>query len=140
MHGGAGAALVGVVVAAVRQALHTIHGLGDGVCCYVEQVNANLVEAGALGSMLWCFADYVPELWDSPPCLEAHHERFFGLVRPDGSLKPHAAVIRRLAQTRPTVQVPTNSVILDISPDEYYQSPTAHARRLYERYLEQVDV
>ncbi len=103
---------------------------------YVEQVNANLVEAGALGSMLWCFADYVPELWDSPPCLEAHHERFFGLVRPDGSLKPHAAVIRRFAQTRPTVQAPTQSVILDVSPDEYYQSPTAHARRLYERYFD----
>ncbi len=105
---------------------------------YVEQVNANLVEAGALGSMLWCFADYVPELWDRPPCLEAHHERFFGLVRPDGSLKPHAAVIRRFAQSRPIVQAPTHSVILDISPEEYYQDPTAHAQRLYERYLEQV--
>jgi hypothetical protein len=33
------------------------------------------------------FADYVPELWDRP-LRRVEHERFFGLVRPDGSGSP----------------------------------------------------
>ncbi len=60
---------------------------------YLEQVLAKLIEVGATGAMLWCYADYAPDLWSRPPCDEARHERFFGLVRPDGTLKPHAEVI-----------------------------------------------
>jgi endo-1,4-beta-mannosidase len=71
---------------------------------YFEQVLPKLLEVGALGAMLWCFADYVPELYHRPPCDEAWHERFFGLVRPDGSLKPHAAIIKRFAATKPSMQ------------------------------------
>lgn len=103
---------------------------------YVEAVLPKLVEVGSTGAMLWCYADYVEALWDKPPCSESRHERFFGLVRPDGSLKPHAEVLRRFAQTNPVVQEqPARKVTLDISPDEYYQDPTRHAIRLYEKYL-----
>jgi endo-1,4-beta-mannosidase len=94
-----------------------------------------LVTVGSTGAMLWCYADYVPELWDSPPCNEAKHERFFGLVRPDGSIKPHAEAIRRFAATKPTVQPPQRTVTLDITPEEFYTDPTGHAKRLYERFL-----
>jgi hypothetical protein len=66
---------------------------------YIEQVLPRLVEVGALGALLWCFADYHEELYRFPPCDEAWHERTFGLVRPDGSLKPHAAVLRRSAES-----------------------------------------
>lgn len=102
---------------------------------YIEQVLPNLVEVGALGAMLWCYADYIPELWERPPCQESHHERFFGLVRPDGTLKPHAEVIKRFAATRPVVQPARRAVSLDISPEAYYQNPKRHIKRLYRGFL-----
>ena len=103
---------------------------------YVGRVLPRLVEVGSSGAFLWCFADYAEDLWDRPPCdsAGAKHERHFGLIRPDGSLKPHAEVIRRFAATNPRVQVPTKTVDLDVTPDEYYQNPAGHARRLYEAF------
>jgi endo-1,4-beta-mannosidase len=103
---------------------------------YVEATLPRLVEVGATGAMLWCFADYAPELWDRPPCEEtgAKHERHFGLVRADGTLKPHAEVIKEFVATGPTVAAPSRTVTLDVTPDEYYLDPEGHARKLYEAF------
>ncbi|MEL6272582.1 MAG: hypothetical protein AAFR22_22445, partial [Chloroflexota bacterium] len=81
----------------------------------------------------------IEELWDRPPCDPhgAKHERHFGLVRPDGSLKPHAEVIREFAAASPVVKPATRTVQLNITPDEYYKDPSKHAQRLYRSYLEQ---
>lgn len=105
---------------------------------HVEGVLPNLVQVGATGAMLWCFADYAESLWDRPPCdpTGAKHERHFGLVRPDGTVKPHAEAIKRFAATGPIVRSPERTVELDLSPDEYYSNAAAHARRLYREYLE----
>ncbi|MBI5670873.1 MAG: cellulase family glycosylhydrolase [Chloroflexi bacterium] len=102
---------------------------------YLAAVLPRLVEVGATGALVWCFADYIPELWDKPPCDEARHERFFGLVRPDGSLKPHAQVLKDFAATMPIVQPATRCVTLTVSPDEYYQSPLEYIEGLYSQYL-----
>lgn len=107
----------------------------EELAAYLEQVLPKLVEVGALGAMLWCYADYVPELYDRPPCDHAWHERFFGIVRPDGSLKPHAEVIKGFAATAPQVQQSQRRVALDVPPEVYYQNPRAHAIRLYNRFL-----
>jgi endo-1,4-beta-mannosidase len=107
----------------------------DALADYLAEVLPRLVEVGATGAALWCFADYAPELWDRPPCEESIHERFFGLVRPDGSLKPHAEVVKQFAATRPIVQPATRQVTLDVSPDEYYRDPLGHAMRLYRAFL-----
>ncbi len=109
----------------------------EELAAYLEQVLPKLVEVGALGAMLWCFADYIPELWQRPPCEEAWHERFFGLVRPDGSLKPHADVIRRFAATLPMVQPARRTVELTVSPEDYYRAPQKHAVEHYRAFLEQ---
>lgn len=104
---------------------------------YVRATLPRLVDVGATGAFLWCFADYAPELWDRPPLEDtgAKHERHFGLVRPDGSLKPHAEVIRDFAATAPTVlDTPTRIVELDVTPDEFYRDPAFHAQRLYESF------
>ena len=53
---------------------------------FIRLTIPKLQESGATGAMLWCYADYVPELWDLPPCNNSQHERFFGFVRADGSL------------------------------------------------------
>jgi endo-1,4-beta-mannosidase len=103
---------------------------------YVESVLPRLVDVGASGAFMWCFADYHPDLWDRPPCDDggAKHERHFGLVRPDGSLKPHAEVIRRFAATAPTVGAPVKTVTLDVTPDQYYEDPETCARRHYQTW------
>jgi len=108
----------------------------DDFAAHIEQVLPNLVEAGATGAVFWCWADYVPELWNRPPCDEQKHERFFGLVRSDGTLKPHAEVVRRFADSRPVVRQPSCTVRLDISGEAFYQDPDGHARRLYGEFPE----
>jgi endo-1,4-beta-mannosidase len=97
-----------------------------------------LQESGATGAMLWCFADYVPELWDRPPCQNAVHERFFGLVRPDGSLKPHARVIQEFAATRPQVKPIPEYARFKVDADEFYENPTPFLLDFYAQYLKGV--
>lgn len=103
---------------------------------YVSQVLPGLLQVGATGSFLWCFADYSTHLWDRPPCDDggARHERHFGLVRPDGSLKPHADVIKRFAAAKPTIREPSRVLSLDVTTDEYYREPETTARRLYRSF------
>ncbi|MEW6242175.1 MAG: cellulase family glycosylhydrolase [Chloroflexota bacterium] len=105
---------------------------------YLRQCLPRLVEVGAVGALVWCFADYIPELWDRPPCDHSRHERFFGLVRPDGSLKPHAQVLKEFAATRPTVRPIPEFARLPIRADEFYDAasqPYLHLPDLYETYL-----
>ena len=106
----------------------------EAFAAYIGEVLPKLVQVGALGAVLWCFADYAPQLWNQPPCDEAIHERFFGLVRPDGSLKPHAEVLRQFAATQPQVQPAQRTVVLDVSPEAYYAQPALHAQRLYQQF------
>jgi endo-1,4-beta-mannosidase len=105
----------------------------EDFAAYLAQVLPNLIDAGATGAMLWCYADYSEDLWDKPPLVDYRHERHFGLVRPDGSLKPHAQVIKDFAATQPTVQPAKRTVSID--PDEFYSDPIEHTRRLYYEYL-----
>jgi endo-1,4-beta-mannosidase len=95
-----------------------------------------LQDSGATGAMLWCYADYIPELWDKPPCDNAVHERFFGLVRPDGSLKPHAKVIQEFAKTNPQVKPIPEYAKLTVNADDFYKEPLGHLVDLYQKYLE----
>ena len=98
-----------------------------------------LQDSGATGAMLWCYADYIPELWDLPPCQNAQHERFFGLVRPDGSLKPHAKVIQEFAKTNPQVKPIPEYAKVKVDPDEFYKEPLGHLVDLYQQYLKGVE-
>lgn len=107
----------------------------DDLASYVGEVLPRLLEVGATGGLVWCFADYTPALYDRPPCEESWHERFFGLVRPDGSLKPHAHVIRRFAESDPHVKPARRRVTLDLTPEEYYRDPLANAQRAYAVFL-----
>jgi endo-1,4-beta-mannosidase len=94
---------------------------------YIREVVRNIHDIGATGAMIWCFADYVEDLWNVPPCSESRHERHFGLIRPDGTLKPHAEVIRQFAATQPEVKpIPEYAKFPGLNGDEYY------VKRLYE--------
>jgi endo-1,4-beta-mannosidase len=110
----------------------------EALAAHVEAVLPRLVDVGATGAFLWCFADYAPELWERPPCADTQskHERHFGLVRPDGSLKPHAEAVRRFATTGPRVQWPPRRTVQRVpAADDYYAAPRDHCVRLYEAFL-----
>jgi endo-1,4-beta-mannosidase len=107
----------------------------DALAEYLSASLPRLVEVGALGAMVWCFADYIPELWDRPPCEQSRHERHFGLVRPDGSLKPHALVLRDFARQHPVVTPATRRVEMGMTADAYYQQPAEHLQRLYKAFV-----
>jgi len=102
---------------------------------FIRQTLPRLQDSGATGAMIWCYADYIPELWDLPPCLNAQHERFFGLVRPDGSLKPHAKVIQEFAATKPQVKPIPDYAKFEINADEFYENPVPHLLDSYQQYL-----
>ncbi|HSK06036.1 MAG TPA: hypothetical protein VK990_00860 [Acidimicrobiia bacterium] len=108
----------------------------EALADYVAEVLPRLVEVGSTGAFLWCFADYAPDLWDRPPCDDggARHERHFGLVRPDGSLKPHTETLRRFAATNPVIGDAVRALALDLTPEQYYLDPAGHARRLYQTW------
>jgi endo-1,4-beta-mannosidase len=110
----------------------------EDLAAYIDAVLPRLVDAGATGAFLWCFADYAPQLWDRPPCgdTQSKHERHFGLVRPDGCLKPHAEALRRFAATRPTTLWPPRRPVPAVpSQDAYYAAPRDACVRLYQDYL-----
>jgi endo-1,4-beta-mannosidase len=99
---------------------------------YTAQVLDGLREAGCVGAMLWCYADYDPALWAAPPLDEAPHERTFGLWRADGTPKPAVAEIAGFAG-RGRLESPSHGWI-DVDQGEYWRDPGAHLARLYGRY------
>jgi endo-1,4-beta-mannosidase len=101
---------------------------------HLAEVLPRLVEVGSTGAMVWCYADYHQDLWDRPPCDTKLHERYFGLVRPDGSLKPHAEVIRDFASTRPVISAPSPRARMDVDSAEYYADPSSALPELYQTF------
>ena len=100
---------------------------------YTGRALDNLRDAGCIGALLWCFADYAPTLSGRPPLDDAPHERSFGLWRSDGSAKPAVAEITSRAD-RPLVPLAAELSWLDIGPDEFLADRRRHLSRLYLRY------
>lgn len=107
----------------------------DDFAEYTGEVLPKLVKNGTLGALLWCFADYAESIWNKPPCDEVRHERHFGLVRPDGTLKPHAEVIKKFAMTYPLVNKNAQRFSIGMTAREYYEEPAKNMRLLYGKYL-----
>jgi endo-1,4-beta-mannosidase len=101
---------------------------------HLAEVFPLLVEVGATGAMLWCYADYHEDLWGRPPCDKQWHERHFGLVRPDGSLKPHAELVREFAASRPIISAPSARARIDVDGEAFYRDPGAALSNLYQTF------
>jgi hypothetical protein len=84
--------------------------------------------------MLWCYSDYDPALWKSPPLDLAVHERSFGLWRADGSPKPAVAAVAAFVTADRCDSVSDGDAWIDIGRDEFYLDPNAQLPRLYRRY------
>jgi endo-1,4-beta-mannosidase len=98
---------------------------------HLAEVLPRLVEVGAAGALLWCFADYHEDLWGRPPCDTKLHERHFGLLRPDGSEKPHAEVVRRFTASRPAIAAPSARARMAVDADAFYADPATSSARLF---------
>lgn len=105
----------------------------DAAAAYTARALEALRRAGCLGAMLWCYSDYSPALWESPPLDRAGHERTFGLWRVDGSAKPSVAVLEAFAGAERCASADTDPWI-DIEPDEFWLDPSRQLRRLYRCY------
>jgi endo-1,4-beta-mannosidase len=101
---------------------------------HLADVLPRLVEVGARGALLWCFADYHEDLWERPPCDTKLHELHFGLIRPDGSLKPHAEVVRRFVDSGPVVSPPSARARMALDADAFYADPADQSAQLFEAF------
>jgi endo-1,4-beta-mannosidase len=108
----------------------------DAAAAYTSRALEALRRAGCLGAMLWCYSDYDPALWESPPLDLAPHERTFGLWRADGSPKPAVAAIAGFVGAERCTAGQADGWI-DIDRDEFLLNPRAQLPRLYRRYREQ---
>jgi len=109
----------------------------DSAEAYYRRVFALLRTNGYAGALAWCFSDYEPGLWDVPPLDDHVHERFFGLFRWDGSPKEPAKLFptldRRFSEREPGLDW------IDIRPEEHYERPMEHLKRLYRRFKERFE-
>jgi hypothetical protein len=99
---------------------------------YYAEVLEKLARCGALGAFGWDFSDYDPALWDKPPFDTHIHERFFGLTRHDGSVKPSGEAMRRFGERIDEGELPARSVgPLHLDVDAWYQDPAGNFERLF---------
>lgn len=61
---------------------------------YVRRAVFAARDAGATGALLWCFADYDISWYDKTPFDALVHERYFGIIAPDGRLKATGEALR----------------------------------------------
>jgi hypothetical protein len=105
----------------------------NAAAVYTASTLEGLRRAGCSGAMLWCYSDYPPTLWDSPPFDLAPHERTFGLWRDDGSPKPAVAAVTAFVGAE-RCAVGQADAWIDIDRGEFQRDPKTHMPRLYRRY------
>jgi endo-1,4-beta-mannosidase len=100
---------------------------------YTGRALLALREAGCIGAMLWCYTDYDPSIWETPPLDLAVHERFFGLWRADGSPKPAVTAVTDLVGAA-RLDSSRDDEWIDVDTEEFSLDPRQHLPRLYRRY------
>ncbi len=103
--------------------LHQYFASEDEAGSYYEAVLEKLWKVGSLGAFAWCYGDYDDSLWGAPPCNTHIHERTFGIVRADGSLKPAAEALRAFAAQRRPIQRPAPERLYSGMEDYYRELP-----------------
>lgn len=100
---------------------------------YYRQTLSLLQSAGMRGAFGWCFADYHPALYDKPPLQENPHERYFGLTRWDGSVKPALASLGSWGG-QPCLNPELPSWLLTEDRDRFYDDPISNMRKWFNTY------
>jgi hypothetical protein len=88
--------------------------------------------------MLGCFwkahGDYHPSIWNRPPLDKNIPERFFGLLRHDGTPKPATAAFK--SDHNELAEAEFSSDWLDMSVEDFDKNPKSSLARLYGRFRE----
>ncbi|HXF05743.1 MAG TPA: glycoside hydrolase family 2 TIM barrel-domain containing protein [Blastocatellia bacterium] len=100
---------------------------------YTDRALMALHDVGCMGAMLWCYSDYVQDLWGLPPLDRAPHERWFGLWRADGTPK---AAVKTVSSWKGKKRRPPQDDFswIDIQPDTFTERPGEHLPHLYSRF------
>jgi endo-1,4-beta-mannosidase len=99
---------------------------------YNERAFARLHAVGAIGGLVWCYADYDRAIWSEPPLDRAPHERHFGLWHAAGAPKPAAAALHEWSgQRRASPQSPSWS---ESDRTQFYRAPRETLVRFYRSY------
>ncbi|GCE49923.1 hypothetical protein EI42_01662 [Thermosporothrix hazakensis] len=102
---------------------------------YYREVLEKLARCGSLGAFGWMFSDYDPSLWEKPPFKLNVHERFFGLTRYDGTVKPSGEAMRDFAQRVAANEIPQRTISpLQLNVEEWYRDPEGSFDRLFEQW------
>ena len=87
---------------------------------YTQDTLSALVAVGSVGALVGNYSDFDAELFETPPFDTHVQERYRGLWRADGTLKPHGQVIRQFANSNPTIQnPPTRRAHVDVSVNAF---------------------
>lgn len=105
----------------------------DETAVYCREVLERLHADGRLGAYWWCWSDYGENVSARPPFDEAPYERWFGIVRQDGSEKPVAAALAKFARERREV-VKAHDMSM-IAAAYYYRTLPTSSKTVYEAFL-----
>jgi len=108
----------------------------DAIYTYYQKCLFLLQEADTLGAFPWCYADYIPDLWNKPPLDENPHERHFGLFRYDGTPKQAVrAFSTPLQQTGEENKLVTSYPWLNkFDRNTFYNNPRENLQKMYQFY------
>lgn len=70
----------------------------EDVAKFYKDILDRFYDLGVIGIIAWKFSDYDPSLYKTPPFDKYPQERYFGITRSDGSLKPCGKVLKRFAK------------------------------------------
>jgi hypothetical protein len=99
---------------------------------FAERVLVQLRRFEMIGGFWKSYGDYHPSIWNWAPLYRNLHERFFGVLRHDGSTKPIALAFKSSGTGR--AEGGTSHDWIDTSEEDYYQDPKQHLLRLYQRF------
>lgn len=105
----------------------------DENAAYCTSVLERLHADGRLGAYWWRWADYPEESSAEAPFDRAPHERFYGIIRSDGTEKPVAAALAAFAREQREVVASDDMPM--ISSEYYYRTVPKSTQTLYEAFL-----
>ena len=123
-----------MTVVPLRMVNVTVPSLGGPAVLMMVAAGLSLFILGH-GAGAWCFSDYDPCLWHKPPFDSHEHERFFGLTRYDGTVKPSGEAMRACAERAAAGDLPPRTVgPLELDPNAWYLDAAGHFDRLFREW------
>lgn len=106
----------------------------DDVAEFADEALRHLRRFRMLGGFWKSYGDYHPSIWNWPPLDKNIPERFFGLLRHDGTPKP--AINAFKSDYNDLAEAEFSSDWLDMPVEDFHKNPESSLPRLYGRFRE----